>query len=122
MGPARRRRARTLRSLADLCPGNLGHVTQDDRDNTPAPPPPGRETVAPEQMQVRLAKVERLRAAGVEPYPVGYPRTHAIADVRAEFGSLPADTYTGVTVGVAGRVMLYRNGGKLCFARLRDGS
>jgi lysyl-tRNA synthetase class 2 len=73
-------------------------------------------------MQVRLAKVARLRAAGIDPYPVGYPRTHAIADVRAQFGSLPADTYTGVTVGVAGRVMLYRNGGKLCFARLRDGS
>ena len=34
---------------------------------------------ASEQMRVRLAKVERLRAAGIEPYPVGYPRTHTIA-------------------------------------------
>ncbi len=83
---------------------------------------PGGGPGVPEQMQVRLAKVERLRAVGVDPYPVGYPRTHDIGEVRAEFGALTADTRTGVTVGVAGRVVLYRNGGKLCFAMLRDGS
>jgi lysyl-tRNA synthetase, class II len=76
----------------------------------------------PEQMQVRLAKVERMRAAGIDPYPVGYPRTHTIAEVRSEFGELPADAATGKVVGVAGRVMLSRNGGKLCFATLRDGT
>ena len=77
---------------------------------------------APEQMRVRLAKVERLRAAGIDPYPVGYPRTHAIAEVRGEFGELTPDTATGKVVGVAGRVVLYRNSGKLCFATLRDGT
>jgi lysyl-tRNA synthetase class 2 len=76
----------------------------------------------PEQMQVRLAKVERMRAAGVDPYPVGYPRTHTIAEVRGEFGELPTDTATGKVVGVAGRIVLSRNSGKLCFATLRDGS
>jgi lysyl-tRNA synthetase, class II len=76
----------------------------------------------PEQMQVRLAKVERMRATGIEPYPVGYPRTRMIAEVRAEFGVLPADTTTGKAVGVAGRVVLSRNSGKLCFATLRDGT
>ncbi len=76
----------------------------------------------PEQMQVRLAKVERMRAAGIDPYPVGYPRTHTIAEVRTEFGEPPADTKTGKVVGVAGRVVLSRNSGKLCFATLRDGT
>ncbi len=75
-----------------------------------------------EQMRVRLAKVERLRAAGVEPYPVSYPRTHAIADVRKQHQDLPPDTATGDKVGVTGRVMLYRTGGKLCFAMIKDGS
>src|SRR5262249_56017725 len=70
----------------------------------------------PEQMQVRLAKADRLRAAGIEPYPVGYPRTHTIAEVRDEHEDLPADHQTGDVVGVTGRVMLYRTGGKLCFA------
>jgi lysyl-tRNA synthetase class 2 len=76
----------------------------------------------PEQMQVRLHKASRLRAAGIDPYPVGYPRTHTIAQIRAEFGGVPADSATGKTVGVTGRVMLSRNSGKLCFATIRDGT
>ena len=75
-----------------------------------------------EQTRVRLAKVERLRAAGADPYPVGYPRTHTIEQVRQAHADLPADTATGDRVGVTGRVMLYRTGGKLCFATIRDGS
>ncbi|HUB37534.1 MAG TPA: bifunctional lysylphosphatidylglycerol synthetase/lysine--tRNA ligase LysX [Streptosporangiaceae bacterium] len=76
----------------------------------------------PEQVQVRLRKAERLRAAGTDPYPVGYPRTHTIAQVRAEFDGLPVDSATGKIVGVTGRVMLSRIGGKLCFATIRDGT
>jgi lysyl-tRNA synthetase class 2 len=76
----------------------------------------------PEQMQVRLRKVGRLRGEGIDPYPVGYPRTHTIAQVRAEFGGLPADATTGKIVGVTGRVMLSRIGGKLSFATIRDGT
>ena len=76
----------------------------------------------PEQMQVRLAKIDRMRADGIDPYPVGYPRTHTIAEVRDEFGELPPDSATGKRVGVTGRVVLYRAGGKLCFATIRDGT
>jgi lysyl-tRNA synthetase, class II len=77
---------------------------------------------APEQMQVRRAKLDRLRAAGVDPYPVGYPRTDMIAGVRERHPDLASDVATGDRVSVAGRVVLYRNGGKLCFATIRDGS
>jgi lysyl-tRNA synthetase, class II len=73
-----------------------------------------------EQMQVRLGKAERLRAAGIDPYPVGYPRTHTIAQIRDRFGDLPADSATGEKAGITGRVILYRTGGKLCFATIRD--
>ncbi len=76
----------------------------------------------PGQMQVRVAKAERMRAAGVEPYPVGYSRTHMIAELREAFGDLAPDASTGVVAGVAGRVVLFRTGGKLCFATVRDGS
>jgi len=76
----------------------------------------------PEQMQVRLAKVDRLRASGIEPYPVGYPRTDTVAAIRERHGELAADTATGERVGVTGRVILYRTGGKLCFATIRDGT
>jgi lysyl-tRNA synthetase class 2 len=73
-------------------------------------------------MRVRREKLDRLRAAGVDPYPVGYPRTATIAEVIATHPDLPVDVATGDIVGIAGRVMLSRTGGKLCFATLRDGT
>ena len=76
----------------------------------------------PEQVRVRRDKLDRLRASGVDPYPVGYPRTALAADLHARLAGLAADVATGERVGVAGRVMLSRIGGKLCFATLRDGS
>jgi lysyl-tRNA synthetase class 2 len=75
----------------------------------------------PEQIRVRRDKRERLLADGGEAYPVSVPRTHSLAQIRAEYGELPTDTSTGVRVGVAGRVMFIRNTGKLCFATLREG-
>jgi len=94
------------------------------RPDEPAGPgrDPWQAADVSEQMRVRLAKAERLKAAGVEPYPVGYPRTDTIAEVRRRHEDLPADTATGDRVGVTGRVMLYRTGGKLCFATIRDGT
>src|SRR5450755_61380 len=76
----------------------------------------------PDQMQVRLAKRDRLRAAGTDPYPVGFPRTATIAEVRERHPDLEPDAATGERVGVTGRVMLSRVGGKLCFATIRDGT
>lgn len=76
----------------------------------------------PEQVRVRREKLERLREEGVDPYPVTFPRTHTLAQVRAEAGELPPDTRSGRRASVAGRVILSRDGGKLCFATLRDGT
>jgi lysyl-tRNA synthetase, class II len=86
------------------------------------PPAPGPAAAVPEQMQVRLAKLDRLRAAGIDPYPVGYPRTDTIAGLRERYPDLPADTATGARAGVVGRVVLSRNSGRLCFATIRDGT
>jgi lysyl-tRNA synthetase class 2 len=76
----------------------------------------------PEQMRVRREKLERMRARGVEPFPVSFPRTTTIADLRATHPDLEPDTHTGDRVGITGRVVLSRVGGKLCFATLRDGT
>ncbi|HJZ06659.1 MAG TPA: amino acid--tRNA ligase-related protein, partial [Trebonia sp.] len=76
----------------------------------------------PEQVRVRLEKRARMLASGVDPYPVGYPRTTTAAALRERYPDLPKDTATGEIVGVAGRVMLSRIGGKICFATLRDGT
>jgi lysyl-tRNA synthetase, class II len=76
----------------------------------------------PEQMRIRRGKLDRLRAEGIDPYPPGFARTSTIAEVRAAHHGLAADVATGQRVGVVGRVMLSRTGGKLCFATIRDGS
>ncbi len=75
----------------------------------------------PEQMRVRRAKLDRLRDAGADPYPVAVGRTTTLAEVRAAHPELEPDTMTGRTVGVTGRVIFSRNTGKLCFATLREG-
>nr|WP_275407236.1 lysine--tRNA ligase [Cellulomonas chitinilytica] len=75
----------------------------------------------PEQIRVRQEKRARMLAEGVEAYPVGVPRTHTIAEVRAAHPDLEPGTETDVEVGVAGRVVFLRNTGKLCFATLQDG-
>ena len=75
----------------------------------------------PEQMRVRRSKREQMLTDGVEPYPVGYPRTAALAEIRTKYADLPVDHATGDIVGITGRVIFIRNSGKLCFATLRDG-
>jgi lysyl-tRNA synthetase class 2 len=72
----------------------------------------------PEQLRIRREKYDRLAD---ELYPVRVERTHSLAQVRAEFGELGADEHTGRQVGVTGRVIYVRNGGKLCFATVREG-
>ncbi|MFI7063849.1 bifunctional lysylphosphatidylglycerol synthetase/lysine--tRNA ligase LysX [Kribbella sp. NPDC050124] len=92
----------------------------------PAPPDPLAEAMSveglPEQVRVRRAKLDRIRAQGIDPYPVTYPRTHTTAQIKADAGTLPPGTSTGRRVAVAGRVILKRDHGRLGFARLRDGS
>ncbi len=75
----------------------------------------------PEQMRIRREKRDRILAAGGEAYPVGFPRTASLREVRAAHSGLPPDTVTGHMVGVTGRVIFTRNTGKLCFATLREG-
>ncbi|SCG76290.1 bifunctional lysylphosphatidylglycerol synthetase/lysine--tRNA ligase LysX [Micromonospora siamensis] len=101
--------------------GGVGFVPPADAAVHAVPPEPAEER-APEQVLVRRAKLERLRADGVDPYPVGYPRTTSCADVRQRHAGLAPDTGTGETVGVAGRVLLVRDHGRLCFVTIRDGS
>ncbi|GAB3234901.1 lysine--tRNA ligase [Glycomyces halotolerans] len=75
----------------------------------------------PEQMKIRRDKRAELIASGTEPYPLGYPRTHTLAQLRERFADLEAGESSGVTAATTGRVIFLREAGKLCFARLRDG-
>ncbi|HEX9711752.1 MAG TPA: lysine--tRNA ligase [Actinomycetota bacterium] len=72
--------------------------------------------------QQRLAKIEALRARGVDPYPVRFDRTHTAAELHEAYDGIDAGAVTGERASVAGRLMLLRDSGKLAFGMLRDGS
>jgi lysyl-tRNA synthetase class 2 len=88
---------------------------------TPSDPPDDDTDDLPEQMRVRLGKREALLAAGRTAYDVTDRPTIGFAQLRQRFADLKTDEHTGVEVTVVGRVINARIGGKLCFARLRDG-
>ncbi|MFD9568310.1 bifunctional lysylphosphatidylglycerol synthetase/lysine--tRNA ligase LysX [Streptomyces sp. NPDC059982] len=75
----------------------------------------------PDQVRVRHAKLERIRASGTDPYPVGIRRrTHTVAQLKAAHPGYPPGTRTGEEVTLAGRVMVVRDLGGVVFAVLRD--
>jgi lysyl-tRNA synthetase, class II len=76
----------------------------------------------PEQVRGRLATRDRLRAGGVDPYPVTYPRTTTVGEVAARHGGLPAGGTTGEAVALTGRVVAVRDHGRACFVVIRDWS
>lgn len=92
-------------------------LVSDDEQGTPEL----TEAEVSEQMAVRLDKRQKLIDSGVGAFPVGVAITTTIPEVRAQYPGLEADAVTGVTVGVAGRVVHLRNTGKLCFASLQSG-
>ncbi|MCH7579554.1 MAG: lysine--tRNA ligase, partial [Chloroflexi bacterium] len=60
----------------------------------------------------RIAKVEKLRALGIDPYPTTFEDRDSIADAREK----PIDT----PVRIAGRIVLWRRHGGSTFAQIRD--
>ncbi|HEY3477811.1 MAG TPA: bifunctional lysylphosphatidylglycerol synthetase/lysine--tRNA ligase LysX, partial [Streptomyces sp.] len=67
-----------------------------------------------EQVRVRLAKLDRLRRDGTDPYPPGVAPTHTLAAAR--------DAAPGTEATLAGRVLRVRDHGGVVFVTLRDWS
>ena len=73
------------------------------------------------EQAVRRQKLADLQAAGRDPFTVTkYPQDAFSADLQEEFKDLPAESETGRTVSLAGRLMSKRVMGKASFAHLRD--
>jgi lysyl-tRNA synthetase, class II len=69
---------------------------------------------------IRIGKLERLRAQGIDPYPYGFARTHETAELERHYAGLGAGAETGERVRVAGRIRAVRNSGM--FIDLHDAS
>ncbi|MDP2729527.1 MAG: lysine--tRNA ligase [Dehalococcoidales bacterium] len=72
--------------------------------------------------QQRLEKLDRIRAAGINPYPHRYHRSHTAREAIALLESLEAGSARQDKVNVAGRIMSHRSMGKSAFMDIRDGS
>ncbi len=80
------------------------------------------ERSEPEVLADRRAKLERLREAGVEPYPHAFAARQEVASVRARHEDIQSGAETEDRVRVAGRLTARRGHGKASFLDLRDGS
>jgi len=82
----------------------------------------------PEEQQLsdvlrdRREKLERLREAGVDPFPHSFGEREEIGEVRAAHEGLAAGIETDSRHRVAGRIVARRGHGKAAFLDLRDGS
>ncbi len=70
-----------------------------------------------ELQQTRIAKLQVLRDAGLDPYPLRSTRTITNADAVATFADEEGKRHT-----VVGRIVIKRDLGKIAFLRVRDGS
>jgi lysyl-tRNA synthetase class 2 len=70
----------------------------------------------------RRAKLDRLREAGIEPYPHGFPDRTEIAAVRESHEEIEPGEETTDRYRVAGRLSAKREHGKSAFLDLRDGT
>jgi lysyl-tRNA synthetase, class II len=69
---------------------------------------------------VRLAKLDGLKALGIDPYPYAFARTDEAAELERRHAGLPAGAETAERVRVAGRIRAIRNSGM--FIDLHDAS
>src|SRR5262245_43882006 len=70
----------------------------------------------------RREKLDRIREAGVEPFPHEFAEREEIAEVRAAHQGLAPGLETESRHRVAGRIVARRGHGKACFLDLRDGT
>jgi lysyl-tRNA synthetase class 2 len=89
---------------------------------------PAADSGAPQQPAAgstqaeRLAKVERLRAEGIDPYPFSFPDRNAIAEIHKAHDpeQLGAGEHADFSYRIAGRVVGQRGHGKTLFFDVRD--
>jgi lysyl-tRNA synthetase class 2 len=75
-----------------------------------------------ELLAARRAKLEALRAAGVDPFPHSFDGVEPIAAVREAHGELQAGEETSASHRVAGRLSARRGQGRMAFLDLIDRS
>ena len=98
----------------------MSEPTTSDVTRPPASDPVATGSGLAAERARRQARVDELRDSGREPYPYRFDRTHLVCELCQRWSSLAPGTETGEVVGIAGRVLLKRDTGKLVFATITD--
>src|SRR3989338_8400157 len=67
-----------------------------------------------DEREVRLKNLEKIKEAGINPYPEKFDKKNSLAETKA--------LKEGTKVKVAGRLMTKREMGKIAFCHLQDAS
>ena len=95
-------------------------VTSVPENEEVAPTPEAAASGLAAERTRRINRIDAMRAAGVNPYPYRFDRTHTLGEIREQHGHLEAGNETETRVTVAGRILLKRDQGKLIFCTIRD--
>lgn len=68
----------------------------------------------------RVKKIEELKKQGVNPYPYSFKRTHKAAQLQEKYASLQSEKFLKDSVIVAGRLLNFRDIGRISFGVLQD--
>jgi len=75
-----------------------------------------------EQFRIRLEKLEKIKALGVNPYPTTFDKTATLREITERYQDQSEQKLESAPeVSVAGRLMAIRRMGKSAFAHLFDG-
>ncbi|MEY2664492.1 MAG: lysyl-tRNA synthetase [Candidatus Parcubacteria bacterium] len=77
-----------------------------------------------ELRSIRIAKLELLKKAGMDPYPAKVPRDFCLKDAKADFAQYEEGgkgAHAGKKVSLVGRIMAIRGQGAIMFVVLDDG-
>ncbi|MBI5491495.1 MAG: lysine--tRNA ligase [Deltaproteobacteria bacterium] len=76
------------------------------------------------EYQQRLAKLEDLKKAGVNPYPNDFKPAHVCAEAIKDYGDLTKEDLEAkkAVLSIAGRIMAIRDFGKASFIQVQDRS
>lgn len=82
----------------------------------------GTEQELSELLQIRRAKLDELRALGIDPFGKKYERTDEAGNILKQYNDLTKEEIEekNIEVSIAGRIMAKRGMGKASFAHIQD--
>ncbi len=84
------------------------------------PSQPEPQSTLAEIRATRLAKADKIKELGMNPYAYNWVSTHQAAALQTEYADLANSEEVDIPVSIAGRILARRVMGKLAFFSLQD--